>query len=596
MKTLKYIKLPERSPTPLTKDYFTVGFGPGYDVSLESTLSSGILFSIRFENEVYTLFPGEQKILLNGKPVKGWAVLTVCDRIEWGNQVALFIDELLPVKAEEKDRKNPVQVLSEITTVIEKEGEKNSAALMLSQLLEFAGAEAGSLICEVKAGSEWSLLACQGGEGSEETQRKHLISHTILAEAIKTKKPVYIESIIGHQWEAQTSILEARLFSIACVPLLVGERVFGALFLYTRTPGRSINHASLDVLKTMATQTALLYTAYKELNELRKVNLHLKQNPSLAGGDLVFDRSNINSAMHSTVERIAKLSLHDLSILIRGETGTGKELVANEIHQRSPRASGPFVAINCAAIPPTLMESLLFGFCKGAFTGATKDQAGKFAQAHKGTLFLDEIGDLSLDLQTKLLRVLQEKLVEPVGSDKSIPVDIRVLSATHQNLEALVKEGKFRSDLFYRLNGATITVPALRERGAGEILILANHFLQNLAPHYSFSPSALSRIKSYNWPGNVRELQQAVSRAVALCDGTQIQAKDLEIEALDRHEFLEEQEIETLKDNQERFTKDYVNKVLEKCEGNRIEAATKLGISERTLYRLLASDRTSSET
>ena len=227
-------------------------------------------------------------------------------------------------------------------------------------------------------------------------------------------------------------------------------------------------------------------------------------------------------------ETIKKVSGSDATILISGESGTGKELVARGIHGASDRVSKQLVTVNCAAIPKDLLESELFGHVTGAFTGAVKDKMGKFVLADGGTIFLDEIGDLHLELQAKLLRVLQEKLVEPLGSNETIPVDIRVIAASNQNLAARVKEGRFREDLYYRLNVIPITIPPLRERPE-DIPLLAEHFTKTLSQDndVAVDKKAMALLKLYHWPGNVRELENAIKRALVLKRGSMITIRDL---------------------------------------------------------------------
>ncbi|AMV21394.1 sigma-54-dependent Fis family transcriptional regulator [Planctomyces sp. SH-PL14] len=239
-------------------------------------------------------------------------------------------------------------------------------------------------------------------------------------------------------------------------------------------------------------------------------------------------------AMTEVLETVRKVSSSDASVLVRGESGTGKELLARTLHENSPRRNGPLVSVHCAALSPSLLESELFGHVKGAFTDAREDKVGRFALAHSGTLFLDEIGDISLDVQVKLLRVLQERTFEPVGSTKPVQVDVRIIAATHQNLERLIQEHRFREDLYYRLNVITVTLPALRERRE-DILELAAHFLKGAAEREGrritrIDDAALEALMNYSWPGNIRELQNAVNRSVVLAENDIITLKDLPTE------------------------------------------------------------------
>lgn len=239
-------------------------------------------------------------------------------------------------------------------------------------------------------------------------------------------------------------------------------------------------------------------------------------------------------AMTEVLETVRKVSSSDASVLVRGESGTGKELLARTLHENSPRRNGPLVSVHCAALSPSLLESELFGHVKGAFTDAREDKVGRFALAHGGTLFLDEIGDISLDVQVKLLRVLQERTFEPVGSTKPVQVDVRIIAATHQNLERLIQEHRFREDLYYRLNVITVTLPALRDRRE-DILELAAHFLKGAAEREGrritrIDDAALEALMNYSWPGNIRELQNAVNRSVVLAENDIITLKDLPME------------------------------------------------------------------
>lgn len=271
-----------------------------------------------------------------------------------------------------------------------------------------------------------------------------------------------------------------------------------------------------------------LLTIEKALEYRRLKDENLKLRSELDGKQAFSDMIGSSPAMLEIFETIKKVSGSDATILISGESGTGKELVARGIHGASERASKQLVTVNCAAIPKDLLESELFGHVTGAFTGAVKDKMGKFVLADGGTIFLDEIGDLHLELQAKLLRVLQEKLVEPLGSNETIPVDIRVIAASNQNLAARVKEGRFREDLYYRLNVIPITIPPLRERPE-DIPLLAEHFTKTLSQDndVAVDKKAMALLKLYHWPGNVRELENAIKRALVLKRGSMITIRDL---------------------------------------------------------------------
>jgi len=285
---------------------------------------------------------------------------------------------------------------------------------------------------------------------------------------------------------------------------------------------------------------------------------------------------------------ITKVAASDVPVLIRGESGTGKELVAMAIHNLSRRKAGPFAAINCGAIPETLLESELFGHEKGSFTGATAQRRGKLEYAKGGTLFLDEIGDLMPELQVKILRFLQEKVIERVGGRESIPVDSRVIAATHRDLDASVKDGKFREDLYFRLAVVTISLPPLRERG-NDVIEIAEQLITAFSgemkiPPKKFTKHALAAMKAHDWPGNVREVQNRVKRGLVLSDGPFIGPAELELAA---PELPDEPDRVTLREAKETVERELIAKALEENKGNISKTARALGVSRPTLYELM---------
>jgi two-component system NtrC family response regulator len=289
--------------------------------------------------------------------------------------------------------------------------------------------------------------------------------------------------------------------------------------------------------------------------------------------------------MQKVCRQIEKLAPTQASVLLLGESGTGKEVLARALHTTSARKDRRFVAINCAAIPDALLESELFGYEKGAFTGAAKQTPGKIETADGGTLFLDEIGDLPMGLQAKLLRFLQERVIERVGGREEIPVDVRVVCATHRNLRERITEGAFREDLFYRLTEMIVTIPPLRER-SGDAALLAHAFVQRFAKangrdRMVLREDALNAIEQHRWPGNVRELENAIKRAVIMADDTAITAEDLGIGP------TEEAPILNLRQIRDEADKHAVIKVMARCDNNIAKAAEMLGISRPTLYDLL---------
>jgi two-component system response regulator GlrR len=293
-----------------------------------------------------------------------------------------------------------------------------------------------------------------------------------------------------------------------------------------------------------------------------------------------------STLMEDVLAKAQRVAAGDASVLIQGESGSGKELLARAIHRASPRANQPFVAINCGAIPETLLESELFGHQKGSFTGAIADQRGLFVAADKGTLFLDEIGDMPLALQVKLLRVLETREVRPIGATRSMPIDVRIISATHRDLAREKESGNFREDLYYRLNVVSLRLPSLDERPE-DVPLLAEHFLKRLAPRYNrenaaFSPEALELLVKAKWPGNVRQLYNVVEQSVALCP-TEIIPQTFVEQAIQ----VEMHEMTSFEDARKRFERDYLTRILKLTKGSVTQAA-KLARRNRTeFYKLL---------
>ena len=319
--------------------------------------------------------------------------------------------------------------------------------------------------------------------------------------------------------------------------------------------------------------------------ELQKENRRLRElrQPDAMAGLITRDPEMLRICR--TIERVAASTV---TVMLLGESGTGKEVLAQGLHQASPRRAGRFVAINCAAIPENLLESELFGYERGAFTGAAKTTPGRIESAHKGTLMLDEIGDLPMPLQAKLLRFIQERSIERVGGRTEIPVDVRIVCATHQDLGALVKEGRFREDLYYRLAEIVINIPPLRER-IGDAALLAHAFVRRFAHEQnrnslSLSEEAVRAIETHSWPGNVRELASCMRRAAIMADGNQVTSADLGLKAAENGEDADAFDLRTARDATERRT---ILAALGRVNGNIAKAADLLGVSRPTLYDLM---------
>jgi DNA-binding NtrC family response regulator len=340
-----------------------------------------------------------------------------------------------------------------------------------------------------------------------------------------------------------------------------------------------------------------------ETLQLRRENLSLRRRIEIERSQrgALIGNSEGMQRVRSMIEKVAET---DATVLVRGESGTGKELVAREIHERnSSRSNEAFVAVNCAALPSELIESELFGHEKGAFTGAAARRQGKFEQAHAGTLFLDEIGDMSANVQAKLLRALEERRIERLGGNESIPVDVRIVSATHRPLEQEIAAGNFRADLFYRLQVVTIEIPPLRERRE-DIPLLAETFSRSAAEHFELparpiGQAALRRLVEYNWPGNVRELKNTMDRAVIMAEGDELSVRDLPGEIAISSQQIVASSTDTdegglkvpftadFREDRREFERRYISRCLEHTQGNVTRAAEILGMHRQSLQHKL---------
>jgi DNA-binding NtrC family response regulator len=353
--------------------------------------------------------------------------------------------------------------------------------------------------------------------------------------------------------------------------------LFGLLYVDTRGETEQLDRSDIEFVSTLGRMTGMSIENLRIYGRLQRENEQLR---NLVGGG----QEMIGScdAVKSMFELIDKVAPRDASVLITGENGTGKELIARAVHARSARRDNPFVVVNCAAIPPHLVESELFGHEKGAFTGAIQATKGKFDLATGGTLFLDEIGEMPLDMQVKILRAVQERSFYRVGGKEEIVVDIRVVSATNCDLKQSVEDGSFREDLFFRLAVVTVVVPPLRDRG-DDVVEIAEHFLQAGPSSITLTKATLGCFRAYHWPGNVRELRNVLEQAVILGDGRKITPSDLPPHIRQKGQGKMVFMLKPLRE----VEKQYINRILEETEGNKAKAASILGISRETLYQKL---------
>ncbi|MFQ5930382.1 MAG: sigma 54-interacting transcriptional regulator [Acidobacteriota bacterium] len=459
---------------------------------------------------------------------------------------------------------------------------------LLKQLLE--------LVFEVVPGERGAILIGEEGENYSlalgwdrlsGTERAIRVSRTIVDRVFREGSAILCNQIRAEEAlrDAQ-SLADSGAQSVLCVPLQLFNRIIGVIYIETTNSLIPFDEDHLQFLTATAAAAAVALENARHVEWLEGENRRLQ-------ADINIEHSMVgeSSAMGKVYEFIAKVAPTDSTVLIAGENGTGKELVARAIHQNSPRSEKPFVAINCAALQESLLESELFGHKKGAFTGAIKEKKGKLEIANGGTVLLDEVGDLAPALQAKLLRVLQEHELERVGGTRPIKVNIRLIAATNRNLEEAITEGTFRQDLYYRLNVVSLTMPLLRERRE-DIPLLAHHFAAKYSkkcnrPVVGISPEARELLMSYSWPGNVRELENAIERAVVLGTSDVILPEELPESLLETeaavtipntyHEALRERK------------KELILNALKRAEGNYTEAAKLLDLHPNYLHRLIGN-------
>lgn len=542
----------------------------------------------------YLLVGVGEDICVNGKK-KGKAKLALGDVLRFGNTELVLCHDDPPAVAssEEKDRA-ALSAYRKLHWFSERLLGRYALAELLSDLvdaiIEISGADRGFLVLLEEGRPRIQVARTARKETVPDPARA--LSDSIVDKVLRTAQPVIVSDALGDsEWSQAESVLHLRLSSVMCVPLREGGNLLGALYVGSSQIKNLFKQSDLEVLTVLASQAALILQNARLVSGLKSDNQRLgAELEQMRFGSVVSigAGAGVSPAMQDVLRTVAKVAGTDVSVLITGETGTGKELIAQEIHRRSPRRNGPMLAINCGAIPEPLLESELFGYVRGAFTGADRSKAGRFHAASGGTLFLDEIGEMPLGLQVKLLRVLQERAVTRVGDNKPEPIDVRVVSATHRDLASEIRAGRFREDLFYRLNVVPIHLPPLRDRG-DDIVILARYFMQRGAAELgiaarSLSPRAEQALLLHPWPGNIRQLENLIKKALVLSDQTVLEPEDL---GLATPTVTAADPILSLADAKERFARKYVLDVLAQNGGNRAKTARDLDVDPRTIFRFL---------
>ena len=593
MPTLTYEAPGVRSPmtVELYKPLTTIGRSADNDIVIPDPLLPEEYAHIEFDGERFTLtcLSKKEPFLVNGRSRKQ-SHLKHGDEIQMGAtrcQFRVFSVAIPPPQAPPPiDQFSAYRRLYQFSkTLMQDHKLADLLEALIDQVIEVTGAQRGFLI--LLEGGVPKVAVGRNVQKESLADATTLFSDSIVAQVVRERKPLILSDALQHEnFKASVSVVKLQLSSVMCVPLLERGRLLGVIYVGNSQIASLFDPSSLEILTVFAAQASLIIQNALLVNELQIDNQKLlDQLKELQIGGIVGSCESITQIL----KKVQKVATTDVSVLIQGETGTGKELIARELHRLSNRVKGPFVTINCGAIPENLLESELFGHVKGAFTGAVANKLGKFKAADGGTLFLDELGEMPLNLQVKILRSLEEKMITRVGDTRPEAVNIRIVAATNRVLEDEVKAGRFREDLYYRLNVISFHLPPLRERGE-DMILLARYFLQRFAREYDrpirgFSPSAIIAMRKYRWPGNIRELENRVRKAVILADGTHIGPGDLDI----RDEMLEP--ILPLAEAKENFQIHYINEVLARNNGNRTKTARDLGVDPRTIFRHLEKEQ-----
>jgi len=571
------------------KKLTSIGSSPDNDIVLPDPLVQDG-FAIRFDGQIYTVLALKKTdFVVNGKK-RGKHKLMHDDRIVIGSCELRFvmIDEQPPTMAEAGETIADIDAYTKLYEFSERLIHQRDLGELLDALMdavvEITNADKGFLV--LLEGETVDVKVARNINKENIADAVTQLSDAIIAKVVRTRKPVIVsDAMRDDEFASSKSIMQLKVSSVICVPLLDRGRLLGLIYVGNDSIRDLFQADTLRVLTVFSSQASLIVANALLLNELRVDNKRLNEKlEQYRFGEIV----GTSPPMQAVFRKVEKISATDISVLITGETGTGKELIAREVHNRSPRAGKPFVTINCGAIPENLLESELFGHVKGAFTGAVANKQGKFQAADGGTLFLDEIGEMPIELQVKLLRAIQEKIVYRVGDTRPETVDIRILAATNRELEKEIAGGRFREDLYYRLNVVNVELPPLRVRG-DDVLVIARYLLSRYSREYDIkvkglSPNAAVGIRKHSWPGNIRELENRIKKAIVLCESSVIGPDDLGLTGDTLPQIL------TLAEAKDKFQRDYINEILALNNGNRTKTARDLGVDPRTVFRHLEKE------
>ena len=506
--------------------------------------------------------------------------LSAVDAFVAKSTISVRIGDPLEIKPDSHDLTLLLRISHSVNSV---QNIKEMSEKLLELMFDSIPAQRAATFLYVESASEFNHVCSLWRKSRPDAVQ---VSRSLLMHVVENKAAFMANDVLQNEQVKKTdSLLAASPHSIICAPFVLFDQVLGLLYLDTFDPQYKFDEHHLQLAGAIAGLAA------PAIRNIQNYEAALEASRNLRA-ELQMDREIVgeSSAIRKVYEFVRRTAPSDSTILITGESGTGKELVARAIHANSPRTEFPFVAINCAALPESLLESELFGHEKGAFTGAILQKKGKFEAAEGGTLFLDEIGEMAIPLQAKLLRALQEREIERVGSTRPLKINIRVVVATNRDLQKGIQEGTFRQDLFYRLNVLTLRTPSLRDMRE-DIPLLARYFVSRFnkkagRPLHGISQEALQYLQHYDWPGNVRELENAIERAVVMGSSDLILPEDLPV-SVTESEPAGLRTGANYQDSVNKFKQELVLKAFEGTNSNYNEAASRLGVHPNYLYRLV---------
>ena len=577
---------------PVREGELVIGRGPSCQLTVQSRSLSRKHIKIKRSGAKIEFqdLASRKGVLLNGQRKKSGR-LQVGDKLQLG-EVQIVISEKVPdalCDSKTEQIMPPLQYL--LTYLCEKDEPRILLEHLLKGLVELFSAERGFVLLKEGGNAKLSPVA---KFNIDDEPSFFDVSSTVYGQSLQSQQILHIHNSHEDNRSAQAQSIRAHQWprSIVCAPLLAEKETIGVIYLDWPMKTEELSSELLQTVDSIAKVTSRLLASNRTRLSLLQERQRLQAINAISreGEHFVLGKSEQSVKLGKTIEAAAP---EDVTVLITGETGTGKEMVARAIHQMSARVQGPFVAVNCAALPRDIIEAELFGTEKGAFTGASEQRLGRFELAQGGTLFLDEIGELPLEFQVTMLRTLQERTITRLGGTGEIPLDFRLLCATNAHLEEAIKEGSFRRDFYYRINVFPIILAPLRQRKE-DIADLALHFLEYFKTRYNrpivgFSQEALDALCDYSWPGNIRELRNAIERAVVVERATLVAHSSLPISNLEgKAELAFWQELPKMYDEaKEKFERAFIERSLKEHDGNVTAVANATGMPRRTIYRRL---------